>query len=177
MQSAFAARYKTKIFSFPGHAEKKRAQIRNIPGSAATEKGIALAIDNIEDIRPETGRAMVDSFGSRANALPIHKDHARLVRRMAGTPPGADFIARAGTEFAHVHLQDVDGHADRNRAPGKGEIDWTAVFCARMMCKSEPYLVLELPNNADSGREYHHERGQGDDRACVEVPCQFPSTR
>lgn len=44
--------------------------------------------------------------------------------------PVADFITDADEQLAHVHLQDVDGHADRHWAPGEGEIEWTAVFRA-----------------------------------------------
>jgi sugar phosphate isomerase/epimerase len=92
---------------------------------------------------------MVDGFGSQAIALSIDTGHAQLARRMSGAPPVADFITDAGAQLAHVHLQDVDGHADRHWAPGEGEIEWTAVFRALAACESDPHLVLELRDNAD----------------------------
>lgn len=152
MHSPFTARYQNNIFSFPGYAEKKLARIHDVLGPvvrAAADKGITLVIENIQDVRPETRRAMVDSFGSSAIALSIDTGHAQLARRMAGAPPVSDFVADAGAQLAHVHLQDVDGHADRHWAPGEGEIEWTGVFRALAECESEPHLVLELRNKAD----------------------------
>ncbi len=152
MHSPFTAWYQNNIFSFPGYAEKKLARIHEILGPvvrAADEKGITLVIENIQDVRPETRRAMVDSFGSSAIALSIDTGHAQLARRMAGAPPVSDFVADAGAQLAHVHLQDVDGHADRHWAPGEGEIEWTAVFRALAACEGDPHLVLELRDKAD----------------------------
>jgi sugar phosphate isomerase/epimerase len=101
-------------------------------------------IENIQDARPETRRTMVDSFGSSAIALSIDTGHAQLARRMSGAPPVADFVADAGAQLAHVHLQDVDGHADRHWAPGDGEIEWAGVFRALAACEGTSHLVLEL---------------------------------
>ena len=152
MHSPFTAWYQNNIFSFPGYAEKKVARVHQILGPvvrSAEDKGITLVIENIQDVRPETRRAMVDSFGSKAIALSIDTGHAQLARRMAGAPPVSDFVADAGVQLAHVHLQDVDGHADRHWAPGQGEIEWTAVFRALAAYESDPHLVLELRNKAD----------------------------
>lgn len=101
-------------------------------------------IENIQDVRPETRRTMVDSFGSSAIALSIDTGHAQLAHRMSGAPPVADFAADAGAQLAHVHLQDVDGHADRHWAPGDGEIEWARVFRALAACKGTSHLLLEL---------------------------------
>lgn len=152
LHSPYTAWYQNNIFSFPDYAEKKLARVHEILGPvvrAGEDKGITLVIENIQDVRPETRRALVDSFGSPAIALSIDTGHAQLARRMAGAPPVADFIADAGAQLAHVHLQDVDGHADRHWAPGEGEIEWTAVFRALAASSSDPHLVLELHNKAD----------------------------
>lgn len=152
MHSPYTAWYQNNIFSFPEYAEKKLARIHDILGpvvNSAAEMGITLVIENIQDVRPETRRAMVDSFGSSAIALSIDTGHAQLARRLAGAPPVADFVVDAGAQLAHVHLQDVDGHADRHWAPGEGEIEWTAVFRALSACESDPHLMLELRNKAD----------------------------
>ena len=152
LHSPYTAWYQNNIFSVPSYAEKKLVRIHEKLApvvSAAEDRGITLVDENIQDVRPETRRAMVDSFGSSAIALSIDTGHAQLARRMAGAPPVADFIADAGTQLAHVHLQDVDGHADRHWAPGEGEIEWVAVFRALAACENNPHLVLELQNNAD----------------------------
>jgi sugar phosphate isomerase/epimerase len=115
----------------------------------AEEAGITLVIENIEDVDPATRRGLVDSFDSSAVTLSIDTGHAHLARRTSGAPPVDYFVRDAGNQLAHVHLQDVDGHADRHWAPGEGEIEWTAVFRAVADCKSAPHLVLELHNKAD----------------------------
>ena len=152
LHSPYTAWYQNNIFSFSGYAESKLVRIHQILDPvvrAAEDMGITLVIENIQDVRPETRREMVDSFGSQAIALSIDTGHAQLARRMSGAPPVADFITDAGAQLAHVHLQDVDGHADRHWAPGEGEIEWTAVFRALATIESAPNLVLELRNKAD----------------------------
>ena len=148
LHSPYTAWYQNNTFSFPGYSENKLARIQVVLDPVvhtAEEMGIKLVIENIQDVGPETRRAMVDSFGSEAIALSIDTGHARLACRMSG----ADFITDAGVQLAHVHLQDVDGHADRHWAPGEGEIVWTAVFRALAAYESEPHLVLELRDKAD----------------------------
>jgi sugar phosphate isomerase/epimerase len=152
LHSPYTAWYQNNVFSIPGYSENKLARIHDVLGpvvKAAEDRGITLVIENIQDVRPETRRAMVDSFASSAIALSIDTGHAQLARRMAGAPPVADFVADAAAQLAHVHLQDVDGHADRHWAPGEGEIEWVAVFRALASCESDPHLVLELRNNAE----------------------------
>lgn len=152
MHSPYSAWYQNNIFSFPGYAESKLGRIHDVLRPvvrAAEEFGITLVIENIHDVRPETRRAMVDSFGSSAIALSIGTGHAQLARRICGAAPAADFVMDAGAQLAHVHLQDVDGHADRHWAPCEGEIEWTAVFRALATIESAPHLVLELRNKAD----------------------------
>jgi sugar phosphate isomerase/epimerase len=147
MHSPYDLWFQNNIFSFAGYGEKKLARIHDCLRPvvrSAEDKGITLVIENIQDVRPETRRAMVDSFGSNAIALSIDTGHAQLARRMSGAPPVEDFVRDAGAQLAHVHLQDVDGHADRHWAPGEGEIEWTAVFRALAGCESAPHLVLEL---------------------------------
>lgn len=147
MHSPFTAWYQNNVFSFPGYPDEKMTRIHDVLRPvvrAAEDKGITLVIENIQDVRPDTRRAMVDSFGSSAIALSIDTGHAQLARRMSGAPPVADFVADAGAQLAHVHLQDVDGHADRHWAPGEGEIEWIAVFRALAACAGTPHLVLEL---------------------------------
>ena len=116
---------------------------------AAETSGITLVIENILDVNPVTRRAMVDSFGSDAIALSIDTGHAHLARRMSGAPPVDYFVRDAGEQLRHVHLQDLDGHADRHWAPGEGEIHWFEVFRALSECSSDPHLVLELRRKTD----------------------------
>ena len=164
MHSPYTAWYQNNIFSFPGYAETKLERIHEVLGpvvKAGEEMGITLVIENIQDVRPETRRAMVDSFGSPAIALSIDTGHAHLARRMSGAPPVADFVADAGAQLAHMHVQDLDGHADRHWPPGMGEIEWEAVFRALATCESTPHLVLELRNKADIPQGFAHLKSLG----------------
>lgn len=152
LHSPYTLWYQNNIFSSPDYATSKLGRIHDILGPvvrAAESMGITLVIENIHDVRPETRRAMVDSFGSKAIALSIDTGHAQLARAMSGAPPVEDFVRDAGQQLAHVHLQDVDGHADRHWAPGQGQIEWTAVFRALADCDNAPHLVLELRDKAE----------------------------
>lgn len=164
LHSPYAAWYQNNIFSAPGYAEGKLARIHDVLGPVvrkAEDMGITLVIENIQDVRPETRRAMVDSFESKAIALSIDTGHAQLARRMAGAPPVADFVCDAGEQLAHVHLQDVDGHADRHWDPGDGEIEWAGVFRALAACGGTPHLVLELRDKADIPKGFRALRDLG----------------
>ncbi|KPP90210.1 MAG: Sugar phosphate isomerase/epimerase [Rhodobacteraceae bacterium HLUCCA08] len=164
LHSPYTAWYQNNVFCGPGYQERKLALVHDLLGpvvSAAERLGIVLVIENIEDVRPETRRAMVDSFDTPAIALSIDTGHAQLARRMSGAPPVADFVADAGDQLAHVHLQDVDGHADRHWAPGEGEIEWTAVFRALSACKSAPHLVLELSDKTHIPKGFAHLQALG----------------
>jgi sugar phosphate isomerase/epimerase len=159
LHSPYSLWFQNNVFSWKGYAETKLDRIHDTLApvvKAAEESGQTLVIENIQDVRPETRRAMVDSFGSHAIALSIDTGHAQLARRMSGAPPVEDFLHDAGDQLAHVHLQDVDGHADRHWAPGEGEIEWTAVFRALADCESAPHLVLELRNKNHIPAGYHH---------------------
>lgn len=152
LHSPYTLWYQNNVHCVPGYVDAVLDRIHAVLDpvvSRAEYLGITLVIENIQDVRPETRRTMVDSFSSRCLALSIDTGHAQLARRMSGAPPVSDFVMDAGDQLAHVHLQDVDGHADRHWAPGEGEIEWTAVFRALSHCKGNPHLVLELRDTGD----------------------------
>ncbi|MEL7300832.1 MAG: sugar phosphate isomerase/epimerase family protein [Pseudomonadota bacterium] len=152
MHSPYTRWYAWNIHNYDGYAESVLSRVHAIMTpvvKAAEEKGITLVIENIFDVDPASRRAMVDSFDSDAIALSIDTGHAHLARRMSGAPPVDYFVRDAGDQLRHVHLQDLDGHADRHWAPGEGEIHWQEVFRALSECGSEPHLVLELRRKAD----------------------------
>ncbi len=159
LHSPYRAWYQNNILASPGYAEAKLMRIHEVLGPVvrrAEEAGITIVIENIEDVDPATRRALVDSFASSAIALSIDTGHAQLARRMSGAPPVDYFVRDAGRQLAHVHLQDVDGHADRHWAPGEGEIEWHAVFRALADCQSQPHLVLELHDKSDIPKGFAH---------------------
>jgi len=164
LHSPYNAWYHNNLLATPDYAEKKLARIHEVldPVVARAEAvGVALVIENIQDTEPAFRRAMVESFHSDAIRLSIDTGHAQLARRAAGAPPVDYFVRDAGPALAHVHLQDVDGHADRHWAPGEGEIEWHAVFRALADCGSDPHLVLELRNKGDIAKGFAYLQGLG----------------
>ncbi len=151
VHSPYTRWYQHNLHVKPDYAQKKLARIHDVLGPVVTRAealGVTLVVENIEDVDPATRRAAVESFGSDAIALSVDTGHAQLARRMSGAPPVDYFVQDAGARLAHVHLQDVDGYADRHWAPGDGEIAWPAVFRALAAAPCEPHLVLELRDKA-----------------------------
>lgn len=164
LHSPYRAWYQRNLLASPGYAEAKIERIHTVLGPVverAAQAGVTIVIENIEDVDPATRRALVDSFASPAIALSIDTGHAQLARRMSGAPPVDYFVRDAGAQLAHVHLQDVDGHADRHWAPGEGEIEWAAVFRALGDCPSAPHLVLELQRKSDIPKGFAYLQGLG----------------
>lgn len=164
LHSPYTAWSRNNLWNWPDYMEKKQARVHEVLGpvvASAQDKGITLVIENIEDCDPATRRALVDSFGSDAIALSIDTGHAQLARRMSGAPPVDYFVRDAGAQLKHVHLQDVDGHADRHWPPGEGEIEWAAVFRALAEAQGAPHLVLELRDKAAIPKGFAFLKGLG----------------
>ncbi len=164
LHSPYRAWFQNNRLASPGYAEAKLARIHAVLEPVvkrAEETGVTLVIENIEDVDPATRRILVDSFDSPAIALSIDTGHAQLAHRMSGAPPVDYFVRDAGAQLAHVHLQDVDGHADRHWAPGEGEIAWTAVFRALADCRSTPHLLLELSQKSHISQGFAYLKNLG----------------
>jgi sugar phosphate isomerase/epimerase len=164
LHSPYDLWYRNNLLATPDYAARKLERIHAVLGplvQAAGEKGIRLVIENIQDVEPRTRREMVESFGSDAIALSVDTGHAQLARRMSGAPPVDYFVRDAGAALAHVHLQDVDGHADRHWAPGEGEIEWAAVFRALAEGDGAPHLLLELRDKSAIPRGFAWLEGLG----------------
>jgi sugar phosphate isomerase/epimerase len=127
----------------------------------AEARGITLVVENIHDVDPAHRCAMVETFASDSVRLSVDTGHAHLARRMSGAPPVDFYIRDAGDLLSHVHLQDLDGHADRHWAPGEGEIHWPEVFRALAECRSDPHLVLELRHKADIPKGFAYLKSLG----------------
>lgn len=164
LHSPYRKWYQNNLLASRGYAEEKAERVHMILSPVvkrAEAEGITLVIENIEDVDPATRRELVEGFNSDAIALSIDTGHAHLARRMSGAPPVDYFVRDAGALLRHVHIQDVDGHADRHWAPGDGEIEWRAVFAALADCPSDPHLVLELRTKSEIPRGFEWLRAQG----------------
>jgi hypothetical protein len=78
--------------------------------------------------------------------------HTYYCHYSQGAPPIDYFIAAAGKDLQHMHIQDADGHADRHWRPGKGTINWIAVFEALQLSGANQRLIIELdtPNRHEA---------------------------
>ena len=136
----------------PSDFEAKIARVAALlaPAIARAEaEGITLVIENIEDIDPAQRRLLAQHLASDAVRLSIDTGHAHYAHHATGAPPVDYFIHDAGAMLAHIHLQDADGFADRHWPPGRGTINWHAVFAAIAALPQRPHLVLELRDSAD----------------------------
>lgn len=129
----------------------------------AEDQGVTLVMENIEDIDPKDRQRLVETFNSPALKLSIDTGHAQYAHRRTGAPPVDYFVSAAGAMLDHIHLQDVDGYADRHWAVGEGTILWTSVFRAIAELPVKPRLILELRDKAgiSASMEYLSRMGLG----------------
>ncbi len=164
LHSPYTRWFQWNRFNKPNYEEDKLDRIHETMRpvvASAEDYGVTLVIENIFDVDPASRRFMVNSFASPAIALSIDTGHAHLARRMSGGPPVDYFIRDAGEQLHHVHIQDLDGYADRHWVPGEGEIHWPEVFRALGERKSMPHLVLELRRKSDITLGYDYLKSRG----------------
>jgi sugar phosphate isomerase/epimerase len=127
----------------------------------AEQEGITLVIENIEDIDPCWRRNLAASFSSDNVRLSVDTGHAHYAHSATSAPPVDYFVTDAGAMLSHVHLQDADGFADRHWPPGRGTVNWHAVFRAIAALPQRPHLVLELRdcNDIPAAMQYLEREG------------------
>jgi sugar phosphate isomerase/epimerase len=90
--------------------------------------------------------ALARSFDSDYVQIGLDTGHAFLMQRIGGPPPD-QWVRDVGPPLAHVHLQDTDGLLDRHWPPGKGNINWYALFEALQSLSHRPRLILEIDHD------------------------------
>lgn len=156
IHSPFDAWHRNNLLAVPGYAAKRTARCAETLApvlEVCARKGVTLVVENIEDPDPAARREIFEVIGTDWLKLSIDTGHAQLTRRAAGAPPVDYFVRDAGHLLSHVHLQDVDDHADRHWPPGDGEIERRAVFAA-LTEAPDPHLVLELRDKAGMPRGF-----------------------
>jgi sugar phosphate isomerase/epimerase len=113
------------------------------------EIGCMMVLENIDDTNPMLRSDLVQSFKSDLFKLSIDTGHAQLSHANNNAPAVVDFIISAGELLGHVHLQDVDGYADRHWHPGEGIIPWAPVFNELSKIDANPRLILEPKDRYD----------------------------
>jgi sugar phosphate isomerase/epimerase len=110
----------------------------------AAEAGVTVVLENIEDCDPADRVDLVRQIGHPSLAVSLDTGHAALTHARMGAAPVQDHVAVAGDLLAHVHLQDVDGWADRHWHPGEGIVPFGPLFHALAARRQPPVLVLEV---------------------------------
>jgi len=149
-----------------GEIERFTRRVHKCIGAAvkrAAEIGCEIVLENVEDIDPHARVRLADTFNSPALKISLDTGHAYYCYKIQGAPPVDYFVKAAGKKLAHIHLQDMDGFADRHWAPGEGEIAWKSVFEAISRYCDNPRLILELDDRKRlvQGAEYLASLGLG----------------
>ena len=114
----------------------------------ATSTQCMLVIETIYDLNTEPLLNLVRSFESDYVKFSIDTGHVFITHQRGGPTP--DQWAAAGSDvLAHLHLQDTDGRADRHWAPGRGGINWYALFEIIRQLNEQPRMILEMRNPDD----------------------------
>lgn len=109
----------------------------------AQQANCTLVLETIYDCHPGPLLALVQSFASEYVRLSLDTGHTFLTHQRGGPPPD-QWVREGGPLLAHVHLHDNDGNNDRHWPPGKGAINWYALFDALSEREHPPRLILEL---------------------------------
>lgn len=105
--------------------------------------GCTLVLENIDDTDPMIRRELVESFDSDHFKVSIDTGHAQLAHCNNNAPAPLDYFLAADKLLGHVHLQDVDGYADRHWHPLEGNICWGPIFTHLANLDADPRLILE----------------------------------
>lgn len=106
--------------------------------------GVEMVVENIRDTDPMHRAGVVAAADSPALRLSLDVGHAFWAERSCTAPAVPDWVRAAGTALTHVHLQDMDGVADRHWVPGEGSVDFPAIFAALGETGARPRLIIEI---------------------------------
>jgi len=151
LHSPYTKWMRNNFDAVPGWREGTLSSVHDTlkgPVARAEDQGVTLVIENIEDCGPEERVDLAASFNSPAVKVSLDTGHARCAEYMFGAPPVDYHVRAAGMELAHIHLQDVDGYADRHWSVGEGSISWHQFFAALAETGASPHLILELRDYA-----------------------------
>jgi sugar phosphate isomerase/epimerase len=109
----------------------------------AQEANCTLVFEGIQDKRPDPLLHLIRAFDSNYVRMSLDVGHAYVMHCYGGPPPDY-WVLRAGEMLVHLHLQDGDGQVDRHWAPGKGSVNWYALFEALQALDEMPRLLLEV---------------------------------
>ena len=123
--------------------------ILEAPLRRAADIGCTLVLENCDDSDPDMRMKAIQEIDHPNLQLSIDTGHAHLSHCNNKAPSVVDFVYAAEDQLAHVHLQDVDGYADRHWLPGEGSIAWQPLIDALQKSESTPKLIIEVRKNLD----------------------------
>lgn len=117
--------------------------------------GCTLVIETILDQHPAHLRAFITAFASAAVQHSIDVGHVRITHGRGGASI-SEWITQNGDLLKHVHLQDNDGSYDAHWMPGRGDIDFAAVFAALATHAPQARILLELNQAHEIPQAWHY---------------------
>ncbi|MEM6664115.1 MAG: sugar phosphate isomerase/epimerase family protein [Pseudomonadota bacterium] len=151
LHSPYTKWMRNNFDAVPGWREGTVASVHDTLRGAvrrAEDMGVTLVLENIEDCGPEERVDLAASFDSASVKVSLDTGHAQCAHYMFGAPPVDYHVKAAGADLRHIHLQDVDGYADRHWSVGEGSVPWHRVFAALAETGATPHLILELRDYA-----------------------------
>lgn len=121
----------------------------------ARDIGCELVIENIEDKDPSARVRLAAALGEPVR-VSLDTGHAHYAHVSTGAPPVDVYVHKAGSALAHIHLQDMDGYADRHWHPGEGSVNWPAIFRAIAALPQSPRLLLEVKDQPNLRKGADH---------------------
>lgn len=131
---------------YPGLMDAAEACLAPVLDRAAGS-GCVLVVENCDDTDPHARVDLVRRIAHPNLRVSLDTGHADICHGNYRAPHVVDYIAAAAGHLGHVHLQDVDGQADRHWHPGDGRIPWRPVFEAFAALEEQPRLTLEVRND------------------------------
>lgn len=122
----------------------------------AEAMGCELVIENIEDKDAFARVRLAESFGSDAVRVSLDTGHAHYAHVSTGAPPVDLYVSAAGPMLHHIHIQDMDGYADRHWLPGEGTLNWPAIFRAVGKLAQKPRLIIEVKDQINLMKGVDH---------------------
>ncbi|MEO1681160.1 MAG: sugar phosphate isomerase/epimerase family protein [Pseudomonadota bacterium] len=110
----------------------------------ASDMGVEIVVENIEDRDPTARVRLVESFDSPAIKVSLDTGHAAYAHGIGNAPAVDRYVRTAGNQLTHVHVQDTDHFADRHWAIGDGELPWMSIFDELAKLTSNPRLIIEI---------------------------------
>jgi sugar phosphate isomerase/epimerase len=125
----------------------------------AQQANCALVLEVSYDTHSMPLVALVHSFESDQVQVSLDTGHAFVLQRIGGPPPD-QWVRDAGKLLTHLHIQDSDGLLDRHWPPGRGNINWYALFEALGELQHQPRLLLEIDHaQVRQGADWLIQRG------------------